>query len=344
MTPCVSIIVPCFNVASHVGECLDSATGQSYKNLQIITVDDGSTDATVPTLKARAAKDSRILLIQQENAGAGAARNTGLYHATGDYVLFIDADDFLELDAIEKLVREAEKTRADITMGARMKFNSKGGVVAPARTFAEYRPAVTATEFPSVFGVIAIHGKLFRASFLHRHHLTFQETVGQEDFSFAYITYRQARRITVLPEVVYHYRKHESAGASLTRSRLKTRVLLGRFVQIETTLSLARAPDGRRTTPHARPFRLEFGKRLMRHIGKLRWAPNDPATSEALELIATFSYPYRREIEKHCSESIVAVYKAVWKRDLSKVRAELRKLQAAARAAAAAKAVAATEG
>lgn len=334
MTPSVSIIVPCFNVAPYLDECLDSATGQTYDNLEIIAVDDGSTDDTVPMLQARAAADSRVVLLEQQNAGAGAARNTGIYHATGDYILFIDADDFLERTAIEKLVREAEATRADITIGARYKFNSNGGLIDPARTFAEYRPAITAADFTKVFGVIAIHGKLFRASFLHRHRLRFQETVGQEDFSFAYVTYRQARRITVLPDVVYHYRLRENGDPSLTQSRLKKRVLLGRFVQIETTLSLAYGQDGKRTTPHRRPFRTEFGKRLMRHIWKLRRAPDNPDTAEALEMIATFSYPYRREIEKHCSPVIFDVYEAVWKRDLGKVRAELWKLAAANRAAA----------
>jgi glycosyltransferase involved in cell wall biosynthesis len=334
MPPSVSIIVPCYNVASYLGECLDSATEQSYENLQIITVDDGSTDETLPMLRTRSASDSRILLIEKKNAGAGAARNTGLDHATGDYILFIDSDDFLARDGIEKLVREAEQTYADITMGARVKFNSKGSHINPPHTYAEYRAGVTALEYPPVFGVIAIHGKLFRTSFIRRHHLAFQETLAQEDFAFSYVAYRQARRITVLTDPIYYYRKRDGGGdASLTQSRLKKQSLLGRFVQVETTLTLASGMDGKRATPHRRPFNLEFGKRLMRHIVKLAWAPEDPATVEALGMIAMFSYPYRAEIQKHCAPTALAVYRAVWKRDLVKVRSALRKQRAAEKAA-----------
>lgn len=327
--PTVSIVVPCYNVAAYLSECLNSIAGQSYPTLQIITVDDGSTDETVPMLQGRCAVDSRILLVEQKNAGAGAARNTGLRHAQGDYVLFIDSDDYLAPDAIEILVREAERTRADITMGARVKFNSKGSTVSPQHTFAEYRAGVTAAEFTAVFAVIAIHGKLFRRSFLEKHHLAFQETLGQEDFAFSYMAYGKARSITVLPDRVYYYRKREGGDASLTQSRLRKSTLLGRFVQIESTLALAYTANGKKATPHRRPFNTEFGKRLMRHISKLRRAPDDPVTAEALDMIATFSYPYRLEIEKHCSPPVFAVYKAIWKRDLQKVRAALRRLSAA---------------
>ena len=334
MQPSVSIIVPCYNVASYLGECLDSATEQTYEDIQIIVVDDGSTDETLPMLRARCASDCRILLIEKNNAGAGAARNTGLEHATGDYVVFIDSDDFLARDGIEKLVREAEKTRADITMGARVKFNSKGSRIDPAHTYAEYRSGITAAEYGAVWGVIAIHGKLFRTSFIRKHNLAFPETFAQEDFSFSYIAYRQARRITVLTEPVYYYRKRDSGGdESLTQGRLKKPSLIGRFVQVETTLALASRCDGKRATPHRRPFNLEFGKRLMRHIGKLAWAPDDAATHEALEMIATFSYPYRAEIREHCAPTALRVYRAVWERDLAKVKSALRKQRAAARAA-----------
>lgn len=328
MPPPVSVIVPCYNVSAYLDECLESVTGQSYEHLEIIAVDDGSSDDTPRMLSRWAKADPRIRVLEQPNAGAGAARNRGFANAGGEYILYIDSDDYLARDAVDKLVRAAERTRADIAMGARVKFNSRGSHVSPTHTFAEYRQAVTAADFPAVFAVIAVHGKLFKASFLHKHHLTFQETLGQEDFSFSYIAYRQARRITVIPDSVYHYRKRGGGGESLTQGRLLKPTLLGRFVQIETTLSLAYGPDGKRTTPHRRPFNTEFGKRLMRHIIKLRRAPNDDFTAEALALIAAFSYPYRDEIEKHCSERVFAVYKAVWKRDLGKVRAALRKLHA----------------
>lgn len=326
--PTVSIIVPCYDVGQYIDECLESIVRQSHERLEILAVDDGSGDDTVPRLRRWAAADPRVVVIEQRNAGAGAARNRGIANARGDYLLFLDSDDYLAPDALGKLVAEAEKTDADITMGARVKFNSRVSYVSPTHTFEQYRPGVTAAEFPAVFAVIAIHGKLFRASFVHKYHLAFQETLGQEDFAFSYIAYHRARRITVLPDTVYHYRKRGGGGASLTQSRLRHPTLVGRFVQIETTLALAYGTDGTRTTPHRRPFNTEFGKRLMRHIVKLRRAPDDDVTAEALDMIATFSYPYRREIERYCAEGVVAVYKAVWKRDLEKVRTAVKRLAA----------------
>lgn len=327
--PTVSIIVPCYNVDRYVDECIESVVRQPYERLEILAVDDGSRDDTVPKLRRWAEADPRVVVIEQPNAGAGAARNRGIARARGDYLLFLDADDYLAQGAVGKLVAEAEKTRADITMGARVKFNARTSHVSPTHTFEQYRPGVTAAEFPAVFAVIAIHGKLFRASFVHKYHLAFQETLGQEDFAFSYIAYHRARRITVIPDAVYHYRKRGGSGDSLTQSRLKIPTLVGRFVQIETTLALAYGVDGKRTTPHRRPFRTEFGKRLMRHVVKLRRAPDDATTAEALDMIATFSYPYRREIERYCPEDVFAVYKAVWRRDLPKVRAALKQLAAA---------------
>ena len=99
--PVISIIVPVYNVAPFLSRCLDSLVGQTYENLEIICVDDGSTDGSAAILDACAAKDSRIKVIHQENAGVSVARNRGLDAATGEFVTFVDADDWLEPDADE---------------------------------------------------------------------------------------------------------------------------------------------------------------------------------------------------------------------------------------------------
>jgi len=288
-------------------------------------VNDGSTDNTLSILQKYAAEDPRIQIVSQQNAGLGAARNAGFAHATGEYISFVDSDDYLAPGAIALLTEEAVKTNADITMGARVKFNSKGSHISPAHTFAKYRPATTAREFTGVFGVIAVHGKLFKAAFLHKHHLTFQEVRAQEDSGFSYIAYRQARRITVIPDPVYYYRKRDGGEASITQSRLRRASLLGRFAQIETTISLAKDREGNLTTSHKNPYGLEFGKRLMRHIVKFQHAADDPITREALDMIATFSHPYRHEIAKHCDEVTLDVYRTIWARDLPNLKKALKR-------------------
>lgn len=110
----ISIIVPAYNIADYLGRCLDSLLAQSYENLEIIVVDDGSSDQTAEVLDTYAAKDSRIIAVYQSNQGVSAARNHGLDLATGDYIGFTDGDDFVESDMFAFLVQLLEEKRVDI--------------------------------------------------------------------------------------------------------------------------------------------------------------------------------------------------------------------------------------
>ena len=102
---CVSVVVPVYNVKQYLSDCVESICGQTYSNLQILLVDDGSTDGSSQLCEALAKRDSRICLISQENRGVSAARNIGLSQATGDYICFVDADDLLENNAIETMLK-----------------------------------------------------------------------------------------------------------------------------------------------------------------------------------------------------------------------------------------------
>lgn len=109
----VSIIIPVYNVEKYIGECLDSIVKQTYRNLEIILVDDGSPDNSGSVCDKYADKDERVRVIHKKNAGVSEARNSGLEIATGDYIAFADPDDWLEKDMIEKMVRALEYTDAD---------------------------------------------------------------------------------------------------------------------------------------------------------------------------------------------------------------------------------------
>lgn len=110
----VSIIIPIFNSQKYLKQCLDSITNQSYKNLEIICVDDGSTDKSCQIIKKYQEKDSRLILIKKSNGGVSSARNRGLDCATGECMLFVDADDWLNEDAVEILLKNMLQTSADI--------------------------------------------------------------------------------------------------------------------------------------------------------------------------------------------------------------------------------------
>ena len=113
-SPTISIIVPVYNVEKYLGKCLDSIINQTYKYLEIICVNDGSPDGSRDILTQYSDCDSRIIVIDQENQGVSEARNTALDNVTGEYIMFVDADDSLELNACELAVNAAQKNDADL--------------------------------------------------------------------------------------------------------------------------------------------------------------------------------------------------------------------------------------
>ncbi len=115
--PYISVIIPTYNAENFISKCLEHLVHQTYKNIEIIVVDDGSTDNTVKTCKSYAASDKRIRVIRQKNAGPSVAMNTGLDAAHGDWIHFHDHDDFVNLDFFEKMADAAIKTDADVLCG-----------------------------------------------------------------------------------------------------------------------------------------------------------------------------------------------------------------------------------
>ena len=106
--PAISVIVPIYNVEPYLGECLDSLCGQTLRNIEIIGVDDGSTDGSGALLDEYAAKDKRIIAVHQKNAGVSAARNAGMRLARGEYLAFVDGDDWMERTAYEDILQKLQ--------------------------------------------------------------------------------------------------------------------------------------------------------------------------------------------------------------------------------------------
>lgn len=114
MSDLISIIVPVYNVEKYIRKCIDSICGQTYSNLEIILIDDGSTDSSGKICDEMAAKDGRILVIHQENKGQSQARNVGLDQAKGEYIAFVDSDDYLSLNMYEYLLKSLKENNADV--------------------------------------------------------------------------------------------------------------------------------------------------------------------------------------------------------------------------------------
>ncbi len=114
--PIISVIIPVYNVERDLQRCLDSVIAQTYSHIEILLVDDGSTDNSCMICDRYAGIDSRISVIHQKNGGVGKARNAGLDAATGDYISFVDADDWLEPEMLEKLLQKAQAADASVAI------------------------------------------------------------------------------------------------------------------------------------------------------------------------------------------------------------------------------------
>ena len=227
MPPIVSIVIPICNVEGYLRGCLDCAVGQTLRDIEIICVDDGSTDGSAAIVDEYAARDPRVRAIHQANAGAGAARNRGMALARGKYLYFPDADDTFSLQLLEKAVGAAEANLADIVIFRIRRIDETNDRA--VRSECRFRKAVL--DLPSVFSRtdcpefildsfrIAVWNKFYRASFVHAQKLSFQEIVRSNDLLFAELSLATASRIVLLDEALYDYLLRSSGSLQATCSQ-----------------------------------------------------------------------------------------------------------------------------
>lgn len=224
MSPLISVIVPVHNVGSHLEQCLRSVTDQTYSNLDIILVDDGSTDRSGKIAARYAAVDKRVRLFTQANQGVSSARNRGLAVAIGDYIAFVDADDWLEPTAYEQVVQAAITGDYDfVTFGYWVDDRSGSR---PGTHLAQFEGSLDTEE--GMQAVLLAHNRfvftrLFRKSAIGA--VRFREEFHWgEDTLFVLEVAARSTRSTTLPERLYHY--VQSPG-SATRSTVNPKRLTG---------------------------------------------------------------------------------------------------------------------
>ena len=224
----LSVIIPVYNAEKYLAECLDSILGQSLRELEVICVDDGSRDGSAAVLKDYAGRDSRVRVIEQENSGAGAARNRGLETAAGEYVLFMDADDTLEGGSLEKLWKEARRLRPDVLRCRALDYDNQSGAVTHGvhnylkrvPPFLFHVPLRYSTAWPIFPRVsVAPWGGIVRRDFLLGGHIRFNGLICVNDRSFYWETVLKARRAVFTDTVLTRYRMNLSD--SLIGARLR---------------------------------------------------------------------------------------------------------------------------
>lgn len=212
----VSIVIPVYNSSKYLSQCLDSLISQTYKNLEILCVNDGSTDNSLDILKEYEKKDNRIKVFTKENEGKGAAsaRNMGLANATGDYIFFLDSDDFFETDMISLVVDKIYETDADVVVFSANRYDDKLKCItgeydkinidiAPPKAYFSY---VECKDVIYQIGDLTAWNKVFRRSLIIDNNLYFEEIPISDDQYVPALAVLYAKRISIIDRALVNYR------------------------------------------------------------------------------------------------------------------------------------------
>lgn len=215
----VSVIIPVYNSEKYLRRCLDSVVSQTLKDLEIICVDDGSTDESAQILKAYSERDERITIINLENSGVSAARNAGLKIARGKYIGFVDSDDWIDPDFFQKLYSAAEKHKADAACTGIKRCYESGKIIDKLKIDQE-RILVTAAEkykFLEIPKKCYLWNKIYKKSELDRQKLSFKEDIDmcEDVFFLIRFLYFAGKVITVQNTHYYYWVNDESVSRTM---------------------------------------------------------------------------------------------------------------------------------
>lgn len=232
----ISVIIPVYKVEQYLRQCMDSVVNQTYKNLEIILIDDGSPDGCGAICDEYAAKDERIRLVHQENKGLSVARNVGMGMATGKWISFVDSDDWCELDMYEKVIASAEENDVDIAMYGSYRNNGENqfenqvfenDFVTDDENYI-FKLQLSALNWH--YGPEKTHwrqgypwDKLYKASLITDNNLSFASHIrADEDIVFNLHAFHFAKKVSYTNHPLYHYRYNPtSIGYKFTPNRLE---------------------------------------------------------------------------------------------------------------------------
>lgn len=229
----VSVIVPVYNASSYIPQCIESLLNQTYQNIEIILINDGSTDDSLSICESYAEKDRRIIVHSIKNSGVSTARNVGMNIATGDYITFVDSDDWAELNMLEYAVTKLKKTESDIVIwsyfknyyknevklplipGGNQVFDHEKDILYLKAIYGRYDENIVITEGVSVGTVWC---KLYKKDLLDKNNLKFIPALTRaQDTVFSINAFSYAKKISYFDENLYHYRISNSSTTSGTR-------------------------------------------------------------------------------------------------------------------------------
>ena len=207
----ISVIVPVYNTEDYLERCIRSIIDQTYKNIEIIAVNDGSTDSSLSILESLRKEDNRIIIINQENMGVSKARNKGLDYATGEFITFVDSDDFIEKDMYEVMINHLIEEDADLCRIKAFIYNREGGIeeISKERNIFTYNNEL---EIMNVYLQnelkIAVWDKMFRRSAVEK--IRFDASLFNEDAAYVWEACLNSRKVVMDTKQLYHHIKRQN--------------------------------------------------------------------------------------------------------------------------------------
>lgn len=265
----VSIIIPIFNVENYLEQCLDSVLNQTLKEIEIICIDDGSTDNSPKILEEFAKKDDRIKIVNKKNAGLGAARNTGMEYTTGEYIGFVDSDDWVDTSMFEKLYKNAKVHNSDIVMCPILLVNESNDELNRDTSYFDlecfkenfYNCAFDYKQTKNFVFDIAVnaYNKIYRTEFLNNNNAKFPEGLIFEDVPFFYQTYLSARKVSLIKDFLIFHRVNRASSIISKVDKHHFDIIKIQNLMMESFLSL----------PNFEDYKIKLlNKKIFRIIGR----------------------------------------------------------------------------
>ncbi len=213
MKDLVTLVIPVYNIEKYISQCIESVIKQTYRNLQIIVVDDGSKDSSAGIILAYQETDNRIIYLKKENGGLSDARNYAYPYIQGDYVIFVDGDDYLEYNAVELLIESAMHNNADIVECAYY------------QDFSSYKKLKSVSKYEGndflAFGCYAVWNKMYSANLLKKSGVLFLKGINYEDINFNAKILPYVKSKTYIDVPLYNYVQRNNSICHVYDEKIK---------------------------------------------------------------------------------------------------------------------------
>ncbi len=238
-SPRISIIIPVYNTLDYLKPCLDSVVNQTYQNIEIICINDGSTDNSLEILKQYQNRDKRIKVVSKKNEGLSAARNTAHQYVTGKYMMYLDSDDWLDINTCEMAVSKAEDENADVVFWNYVRefdtISKPQTIYGTEEIIFEKDPSIQQVHrrFAGLYdeelkypekadSIVTAWGKLYRSDIVLEHNLHFVDTkeIGTEDALFNLYLFGYVQKAVYISDCLNHYRKNRSSLTATYKEHL----------------------------------------------------------------------------------------------------------------------------